>query len=166
VGLASSRHDEGEIIAAALGDKKTVLLAHHGLVVARTSVEAAWVLGVVFERAAKLQLMAPQLLRRRLERTSSATTGPRRSRRCDLRGVVAGHALTLAHPIDPLPAADARLQAEVQNMRKAFHQAAEKRDAQALRKLLHGRFHAYTYQRQGRRQRCPDRRRPRQRSDS
>jgi L-fuculose-phosphate aldolase len=51
-------NEEGEIIAAALGDKKAVLLAHHGLVVAGASVEEACVLGVMFERAAKLQLLA------------------------------------------------------------------------------------------------------------
>ena len=51
-------NEEGEIISAALGDKKAVLLAHHGLVVAGASVEEACVLGVMFERAAKLQLLA------------------------------------------------------------------------------------------------------------
>jgi L-fuculose-phosphate aldolase len=51
-------NEEGEIIAGALGDKKAVLLAHHGLVVVGSTVEEACVLGVMFERAAKLQLMA------------------------------------------------------------------------------------------------------------
>lgn len=51
-------NEEGEIISAALGDKKAVLLAHHGLVIAGASVEEACVLGVMFERAAKLQLLA------------------------------------------------------------------------------------------------------------
>lgn len=51
-------NEEGEIIAGAIGDKKAVLLAHHGMVIVATSVEEACVYGVMFERAAKLQLMA------------------------------------------------------------------------------------------------------------
>lgn len=51
-------NEEGEIIANALGDKKAILLAHHGLLVAGTSVEEACVMGVMFERAARLQLLA------------------------------------------------------------------------------------------------------------
>jgi L-fuculose-phosphate aldolase len=51
-------NEEGEIIAGALGDKKAVLLAHHGLVVVGESVQEACVLGVMFERAAKMQLLA------------------------------------------------------------------------------------------------------------
>ncbi len=51
-------NEEGEIISKALGDKKAILLAHHGLLVAGTSVEEACVIGVMFERAARLQLMA------------------------------------------------------------------------------------------------------------
>jgi len=51
-------NEEGEIIANALGDKKAILLAHHGLLVAGSSVEEACVLGVMFERAARLQLLA------------------------------------------------------------------------------------------------------------
>ena len=49
---------EGEIISAALGDKKAVLLAHHGQVVAGTSIEEACSLSILIERAAKLQLAA------------------------------------------------------------------------------------------------------------
>lgn len=49
---------EGEIITAALGDKKAALLAHHGQVVAGASVEEACSLAVLIERAAKLQLAA------------------------------------------------------------------------------------------------------------
>jgi L-fuculose-phosphate aldolase len=49
---------EGEIISAALGDKKAVLLAHHGQLAAGTSVEEACSLAVLVERAAKLQLAA------------------------------------------------------------------------------------------------------------
>jgi L-fuculose-phosphate aldolase len=51
-------NEEGEIISAALGDKKAILLAHHGLLVSGASVEEACVLGVMFERAARLQLIA------------------------------------------------------------------------------------------------------------
>lgn len=50
--------EEGEIITAALGSKKAVLLAHHGHVVAGSSVEEACSLGMLIERAAKLQLAA------------------------------------------------------------------------------------------------------------
>ncbi len=51
-------NEEGEIISKALGDKKAILLTHHGLLVAGASVEEACVLGVMFERAARLQLKA------------------------------------------------------------------------------------------------------------
>jgi len=51
-------NEEGEIISAALGDKKAVLLAHHGQVVAGASIEEACSLGIVIERAARLQLAA------------------------------------------------------------------------------------------------------------
>ncbi|BBY10866.1 aldolase [Mycobacterium marseillense] len=51
-------NEEGEIISAALGDKKAVLLAHHGHVIAGASIEEACSLGILIERAAKLQLAA------------------------------------------------------------------------------------------------------------
>ncbi|MFI2559153.1 aldolase [Nocardia farcinica] len=51
-------NEEGEIITAALGDKKAVLLAHHGHVVAGASIEEACSLAVLIERAAALQLAA------------------------------------------------------------------------------------------------------------
>ena len=51
-------NEEGEIISAALGDKKAVLLAHHGQLVAGVSVEEACSLAVLIERAAALQLTA------------------------------------------------------------------------------------------------------------
>ncbi|ORA09395.1 aldolase [Mycobacterium asiaticum] len=51
-------NEEGEIITAALGDKKAALLAHHGQVVAGASIEEACSLAVLIERAAKLQLAA------------------------------------------------------------------------------------------------------------
>jgi L-fuculose-phosphate aldolase len=51
-------NEDGEIISAALGDKKAILLAHHGQIVAGASVEEACSLAVLIERAAKLQLAA------------------------------------------------------------------------------------------------------------
>lgn len=51
-------NEEGEIISEAIGDKKALLLAHHGLLIAGASVEEACVMGVIFERAARLQLLA------------------------------------------------------------------------------------------------------------
>jgi L-fuculose-phosphate aldolase len=51
-------NEEGEIISAALGDKKAVLLAHHGQVVAGASIEEACSLAILIERAAELQLAA------------------------------------------------------------------------------------------------------------
>lgn len=51
-------NEEGEIISAALGDKKAILLAHHGQIVAGANVEEACSLAVLIERAAKLQLAA------------------------------------------------------------------------------------------------------------
>ena len=50
--------EEGMIISEALGDKKTILLAHHGLIAAGESIEEAAYLAFFFERAAALQLMA------------------------------------------------------------------------------------------------------------
>lgn len=51
-------NEEGEIITAALGDKKAALLAHHGHVVAGATIEEACSLAMLIERAAKLQLLA------------------------------------------------------------------------------------------------------------
>lgn len=51
-------NEEGEIIAAALGDKRAILLAHHGQLVAAKSIEEACVLALLIERAARLQLLA------------------------------------------------------------------------------------------------------------
>jgi len=45
-------------ISAALGDKRAILLAHHGQLVASSSVEEACSLAVLIERAARLQLLA------------------------------------------------------------------------------------------------------------
>ncbi|HET9626233.1 MAG TPA: aldolase [Kofleriaceae bacterium] len=51
-------NEEGELIAQALGSKRAILLAHHGQLVAGESVEQACVLAELFERAARLQLLA------------------------------------------------------------------------------------------------------------
>lgn len=51
-------NEEGDTIAKALGDKKAILLAHHGQIIAGASIEEACSLGVLIERAAKLQLAA------------------------------------------------------------------------------------------------------------
>jgi L-fuculose-phosphate aldolase len=50
--------EEGELISKALGTKRAILLAHHGQLVACSTVEEAAVMSVFFERAARLQLMA------------------------------------------------------------------------------------------------------------
>ncbi len=51
-------NEEGEIIANAIGDKRALLLSHHGLLIAGGSIEEACVLALLFERAARMQLMA------------------------------------------------------------------------------------------------------------
>lgn len=51
-------NEEGELIAQALGNKRALLLAHHGQLVAGESVEQACVLAELIERAARLQLLA------------------------------------------------------------------------------------------------------------
>lgn len=48
---------EGEIISRALGTKRAVLLAHHGLLVACRNVQEACVVALQCERAARLQLL-------------------------------------------------------------------------------------------------------------
>lgn len=50
--------EEGGIISAALGGKRAMLLAHHGLLTAAKTIEEATVLAFYVERAAKLQLLA------------------------------------------------------------------------------------------------------------
>ena len=50
--------EEGRIISKALGDKKAIFLAHHGLLTTGSSVEEACYLAVFFERAARAQLRA------------------------------------------------------------------------------------------------------------
>lgn len=51
-------NEEGEIISAALGDKRAILLAHHGQLVAGATIEEACSLAHLIERAAQLQLLA------------------------------------------------------------------------------------------------------------
>lgn len=51
-------NEEGELIAAALGKKRALLLSHHGLLIAGSTVEEACVLAIAFERAARMQLLA------------------------------------------------------------------------------------------------------------
>jgi L-fuculose-phosphate aldolase len=51
-------NEEGEIISSALAHRKAVILAHHGLVVAGSTVEEACVMAVQIERTARLQLLA------------------------------------------------------------------------------------------------------------
>jgi L-fuculose-phosphate aldolase len=51
-------NEEGVLISEALGNKRAVLLAHHGIVVAGSSIEEACVIAVQCERAAQLQLLA------------------------------------------------------------------------------------------------------------
>jgi L-fuculose-phosphate aldolase len=51
-------NEEGEMITRALGDKRAVLLAHHGHVVTGRTIEEACVLALLIERAARLQLLA------------------------------------------------------------------------------------------------------------
>ncbi len=51
-------NEEGELISGALGDKRALMLAHHGLLVAARSVEEACMLAIAFERAARMQLLA------------------------------------------------------------------------------------------------------------
>ncbi|AFK63970.1 class II aldolase/adducin domain protein [Advenella kashmirensis WT001] len=50
--------DEGVIISEALGEKKAIILAHHGYLTAGTSCEEATYLSVYLERAARMQIRA------------------------------------------------------------------------------------------------------------
>ena len=51
-------NEEGEIIAATLGDKRAILLSHHGQLSTGRTIEEACVIAQLIERAAKLQLLA------------------------------------------------------------------------------------------------------------
>src|SRR5262249_13965929 len=50
--------EEGRIISEAIGDKRAILLAHHGQLAACASIEEGAVLSIFIERAARLQLLA------------------------------------------------------------------------------------------------------------
>lgn len=50
--------EEGRIISEAIGDKRAILLAHHGQLTACETVEEATIMAIFIERAARLQLMA------------------------------------------------------------------------------------------------------------
>lgn len=50
--------EEGRIISEAIGDKRAILLAHHGQLCATATIEEAAVMSLFIERAARLQLMA------------------------------------------------------------------------------------------------------------
>ncbi len=56
-GLPLADH-EGRLIADALGGRRAVLLAHHGLLTAGSSIEEAATLAIFMENAARLQLLA------------------------------------------------------------------------------------------------------------
>lgn len=51
-------NEEGKVISEALGNKRALLLAHHGLLVVGKSIEEAFTLAELFERAARMQLLA------------------------------------------------------------------------------------------------------------
>jgi L-fuculose-phosphate aldolase len=50
--------EEGRIISEAIGDKRSILLAHHGQLCACATIEEAAVMSFFIERAARLQLLA------------------------------------------------------------------------------------------------------------
>jgi len=51
-------NEEGEIIYSALGSKRSVLLAHHGLLTVGKTLEEAVYMAVLFEQAAQLTVLA------------------------------------------------------------------------------------------------------------
>lgn len=51
-------NEEGRVISEALGDKRSILLAHHGLLTTGKRIEEAVYLAVLMEQAAELQLLA------------------------------------------------------------------------------------------------------------
>jgi L-fuculose-phosphate aldolase len=50
--------DEGELIANALGDKNSILLAHHGILTTGPSIQHASILAIWLEQVADLQIKA------------------------------------------------------------------------------------------------------------
>ena len=53
--------EEGQIIHEALGSKRAILLAHHGQLVATSTIEEACQLAVFIERAARMQVLAQSI---------------------------------------------------------------------------------------------------------
>lgn len=51
-------NEEGELISKAIGNKRALLLGHHGLLIACSSIEEACLLAIAFERAARMHLLA------------------------------------------------------------------------------------------------------------
>jgi L-fuculose-phosphate aldolase len=51
-------NEEGKLIAAALGSRRSILLAHHGLLTAGKTLEEAVYLAVLLEQAAQLSVLA------------------------------------------------------------------------------------------------------------
>lgn len=51
-------NDEGEMISKAIGNRHALLLAHHGLLIASSSIEEGCILALAFERAARMHLLA------------------------------------------------------------------------------------------------------------
>lgn len=51
-------NEEDAMISKAIGSKRALLLAHHGLLVAASSIEEACILSIAFERAARMHLLA------------------------------------------------------------------------------------------------------------
>lgn len=51
-------NEEGEVIAEALGDKRSILLAHHGLLTTGSSLDEALYLACLLERACQMQIRA------------------------------------------------------------------------------------------------------------
>ncbi|MFD5088126.1 aldolase [Kitasatospora sp. NPDC058406] len=104
-------NEEGELISAALGDKRALLLAHHGQLVATGTVEESCTLAVLFERAARLQLLAsaagriqeiPELLAREAhDWTSTPKRGQANFAYYARRALRAGHGDALVPPGSP-----------------------------------------------------------------
>lgn len=51
-------NEEGELISRSLGNKRALMLSHHGLLIAASTIEEACLLGIAFERAAHMHLLA------------------------------------------------------------------------------------------------------------
>jgi L-fuculose-phosphate aldolase len=51
-------NEEGKIICEALGEKRSILLAHHGILTTGNALEEAVYLAILFEQAARMQITA------------------------------------------------------------------------------------------------------------